>query len=1021
MGRLGCATLLLLASLTGCQTPPAASYVRGTSVEQSTARTSLGTNAAGEACVQEPVGERDAEVYCGTWQQPSARVEFGGPATAADLPGLAAGGLWRAGIDARMQCEPPTPTTILGGQPAVLLQCTRRLGGWPQVAMLAVVNGTLWRGDAVLPAATAMERSIGVQSGVLHPGEAPAGSPADGLLARRLAARPFSASDVGAFDQLMTAGIRANLADDPTDAELAFRAALALQQKALGRNDPNTATPLMSLAVQLSNQGRIAEADALFAEATPLVPRSADSTAAARLLHYRGLHAKNEGRPEEALGLLTQAEAAYAVWIPADALNARSQPAPVAASFATSGQPSSSALVRPNPALLADPRAQVAMIGLIEARRNRALVLRELKRDDEADAAVASAVELARANGVDRPMLSARLYRTIGVAAAGQGSGNTAVVDLARSSDRFELALPGSKTLAETYLLRAAELQRVGQTGSALPICRAAVQALRALKTGTRAELLAPCLSAYAAEADRHADQRQELLAGMFTAAQIAQGGITSEQIARASARLLENARDPKVASAIRTWQDDSDKLADLYRQRDAIAAARQQGRASPSGVTEADLARQIADGQAAVAEADTSLQAAAPNYGQLVQQVVPASDVLAALRPNEAFVAITLSDQTGWVFVLRPANADAPITVAQVAGGTPQMVALVHRIRASIEPTETGIPRFDTADAQALYTATLGKVAPALEGATSLVVAPSGPLLSLPFAVLLTGPADPSNLATAPWLVRKFAVTHVPAPANFVTLRRIAGTSRAAQPWFGFGDFQPITLAQAQRSFPGATCADSARLLAGLPPLPYTLKELEAARLLMGASKSDELLGSAFTADAVLHAPLKDYRILQFSTHALLPAELRCQDEPAIVTSAPPRAVDASGALLGADRILGLDLDADLIILSACNSGGPGDQTAGESLSGLARAFFYAGARSLLVTHWSVNDQAAAFLVTDTLRRLKTSPGIGIAAAMRDAELSLLDAARHVSNSPAAHPFFWAPFAVIGEDLDRR
>jgi CHAT domain-containing protein len=162
---------------------------------------------------------------------------------------------------------------------------------------------------------------------------------------------------------------------------------------------------------------------------------------------------------------------------------------------------------------------------------------------------------------------------------------------------------------------------------------------------------------------------------------------------------------------------------------------------------------------------------------------------------------------------------------------------------------------------------------------------------------------------------------------------------------------------------------------------------------------------------------PLKDYRTLQFSTHALLPAELKCQDQPAIITSAPPGARDASGAMLTTDRILGLNLDADLVILSACNSGGPGGTTAGESLSGLARAFFYSGARSMLVTHWSVNDQAAAYLVSDTLRRMQAKGGgIGVAEAMREAELSLLDAAVKAGGSPAAHPFFWGPFAVIGD-----
>ena len=83
---------------------------------------------------------------------------------------------------------------------------------------------------------------------------------------------------------------------------------------------------------------------------------------------------------------------------------------------------------------------------------------------------------------------------------------------------------------------------------------------------------------------------------------------------------------------------------------------------------------------------------------------------------------------------------------------------------------------------------------------------------------------------------MRKFTLAHVPAPSNFVSLRKIAAGSRATQPWFGFGDFHPVTLAQAEKTFSGAGCAESAKLLAGLPPLPYARKELEAARALLGA-----------------------------------------------------------------------------------------------------------------------------------------------------------------------------------------
>src|SRR5262249_15995549 len=162
-----------------------------------------------------------------------------------------------------------------------------------------------------------------------------------------------------------------------------------------------------------------------------------------------------------------------------------------------------------------------------------------------------------------------------------------------------------------------------------------------------------------------------------------AQGGITSQQIAQATARLAENSRDPKVAGAIRARQDASAKLSDLYRKRDELAEAQKQGASvAPNATTSAELHNQIADPQTALADADAALQAASPNYGQLVQQVVPAKDVFAALHPNEAFAAITLSDEDGWVFLLR----DGSITVSQIDGGLKQMAELVRRVRAGIE-----------------------------------------------------------------------------------------------------------------------------------------------------------------------------------------------------------------------------------------------------------------------------------------------------------------------------------------------
>ena len=264
-------------------------------------------------------------------------------------------------------------------------------------------------------------------------------SAADALLASRLAAQAFSSGDVGQFDGLMTAGTRANLADNTGAAETAFRAALALQQKLLGRDNPNTATTMMSLALQLSNEGRFAEADTMFDQAAKLTPRSAEVIAPARLLHYRGLDAMNQGKLELALQLLTQADALYAAQVPESALNAK--PPPTVATHYSFNRAQVTSSLAPDESLLTDPRAQSALLGLIEVRRNRAVVLRVLGRPADADKLLQSASDLARGNGLARPLVNARLYRTTALTSFAQGQDSVALEELHEVHDGIR---PGS-------------------------------------------------------------------------------------------------------------------------------------------------------------------------------------------------------------------------------------------------------------------------------------------------------------------------------------------------------------------------------------------------------------------------------------------------------------------------------------------------------------------------------------------------------------------------------------------------
>jgi CHAT domain-containing protein len=399
-----------------------------------------------------------------------------------------------------------------------------------------------------------------------------------------------------------------------------------------------------------------------------------------------------------------------------------------------------------------------------------------------------------------------------------------------------------------------------------------------------------------------------------------------------------------------------------------------------------------------------------------LVQESVTIEDARAAMGPHEAVAAIVLGDTEGWTFLIRRDS----IEVGTIEGGAGTVDPLVKRIRASVEPDANNRVRpFDTEAAHALYRAVLGPVEATLNGATQINVAASGSLLSIPFTLLLTAPHNEAPLARAPFLVRRYAVSHVPSVGGFVNLRKAARTVRASRPWFGLGEFRPPSPRQAAATYPPEACGDNARIFASLGALPGAKRELDAARVITGAGPDDIMVGAGFTVRRVQEAPLAQYRVLHFATHALLPSELRCQAEPAVLTSTQADAPDASGALLTASRIEQMTLDAELVILAACNTGGGDGSGAGESLSGLARSFFFAGARALMVTHWEANDLTTTYLTALFLQGQSANPSAGAAANLAAAQRRMLDESVD-ARAAQAHPTYWAVGALIGGDGER-
>ena len=327
-----------------------------------------------------------------------------------------------------------------------------------------------------------------------------------------------------------------------------------------------------------------------------------------------------------------------------------------------------------------------------------------------------------------------------------------------------------------------------------------------------------------------------------------------------------------------------------------------------------------------------------------------------------------------------------------------------------------------------------------------------NGALGLLPLSLLPTAPTeartdeDPlfASYRDVPWLARSHAVTTVPSAAALRTLRQLSPGKPNRGELVAFGDpifsieqqtkddgkDETIKVASAanvtrglplrRRSSPKLDGVDSADI-AMLPRLPDTADELRSIALALQADPSKVLfLGKNANEETVKTMDLSGFKVLAFATHGLVPGELDGLTQPALALSAPAVAGVEGDGLLTMEEVLTLKLDADWVVLSACNTGA-GEGAGAEAASGLGRAFFYAGTRALLVTNWSVHSQSARELVTDLFKRQANDPKLTRAEALRLAMVALMDGPGYVgadgkTEFAYAHPLFWAPYTIIGD-----
>jgi CHAT domain-containing protein/Tfp pilus assembly protein PilF len=481
-------------------------------------------------------------------------------------------------------------------------------------------------------------------------------------------------------------------------------------------------------------------------------------------------------------------------------------------------------------------------------------------------------------------------------------------------------------------------------------------------------------------------------------------------------------------------------------------------------------LRQTLAQTRERIAALNERLRRDFPNYYALARpHAVSFEDTQALLRSNEALIQFVVSEQGVYAWVL---SKEAPLRWVRISDDESSVVKTAAKLMQSlgagvgaraIDKEESGkaarpsaVAVFDLAAAHELYRALIEPIVTDIENKRHLIIVPDGPLTGLPFQLLVASAATAQTTTkTAHWLIRDHAISVLPAVSSLRALRQLAPKTRTATlPFIGFGDpligggadpdvcksfaqLMPADEIDAtptrhatppapeidERALPGGGFSEGGIAVAdvdwlrGQPRLAESRCELETLARYKGADAEQTVFVGADATESKVkqlsaRGELKNYQVVTFATHGLLPQEAKGVLEAGLILTPPAKGSADDDGLLTASEVADLDLDADWVILSACNTAS-GDKTGAETLSGLARAFFYAGARSLLVSHWPVNSRAAVLLTTRAFHEIEREPGIGKAEAIRRAMLSFL-----ANDVPDAwsHPRIWASFALVGE-----
>lgn len=577
---------------------------------------------------------------------------------------------------------------------------------------------------------------------------------------------------------------------------------------------------------------------------------------------------------------------------------------------------------------------------------------------------------------------------------------------------------------AESRRLLAEINLRTGDRPAALALARKNVEAVRQrlrdlsrrtslsaeFRTGAARRQIGQLVRMLIVKRDESAPEERGVIdRELFDAVQL----LSVNQSAKAlNAAVAKTVVAPEVTELIDRRQKLSGRLLGLSRLSEQVVI-----RDDPDAVARlAEMQREIDGLEVELEQADLQLADAAPDFFSLVTpQTRELSDVQAALSPGEALWMNASFENGTIVFVV---TKDRALVHWDSSLSSKDLDRIVTDLRSSIDELDEygSPPKFQPERARELYRGLFLPVEAAFEGVERLFLIPDGAAQQIPLGVAMS----PDREGVDSYLGLRLGLAVLPSVESLLVFPE-ARQSRPEQGGFmGFGNplfgedapsARPEDLRRALAA-PNGFIEDSRALRYVFVPLPETELELNYLASAIGGGQSRLFFRENATEARVKSEELRDVSVLAFATHAVASGEFDGANEPGLALSPPESGTAFDDGFLSASEVAQLKLSADLVILSACNTGSPALRSGAEGLSGLTRAFFHAGSKSLLVSHWAVNSQATVYITTQWAEAQRKDPDIGRIEAFRATIRAMADGD---FDEEFSHPYYWAPFILVG------